>query len=100
MLPAIAVILWCNLLAVLSNGYLKTISIDSKGRRQQAQGFLVVAALVTLVPASWQTFEVIRAGVEAREKVEQIQRRSPFSWEPQGLPSQRSSGAKPNRNLP
>ena len=100
MLPAIAVILWCNLLAVLSNGFLKIISIDSTDKRRQAQGVLAAVAVITLVPASWQTFEVVRAGVEAREKIEQVERLIPSRWGSNGLPSQRSSGAAPNRNLP
>ena len=37
MLPAIAVILWCNLLAVLGNSYLKVIALVAPGKKATAR---------------------------------------------------------------
>ena len=37
MLPAIAVILWCKLLAVLGNSYLKVIALDAPGKKVTAR---------------------------------------------------------------
>ena len=100
MLPAIAVILWCNLLAVLTNGYLKIISIEDPAKQATARLILGSIAVITLVPATWQTAEVVYEGMKTRtllEKAEETYERP--SWS-KGLPTTRSSGAKPNQNLP
>ena len=98
MLPAIAVILWCNLLAVLTNGYLKILSIDAPAKRSTARYVLGLTAVVTLGLASWQTAEVVREGYKVSERLEEAKR--PWSSGGMGLPSQRSKGARPNQNLP
>ena len=98
MLPAIAVILWCNLLAVLTNGYLKVLSIDAPAKKSSARYALGLIAVVTLGLASWQTAEVVREGYKVRERLEEAKR--PWSSKGMGLPSQRSTGARPNQNLP
>ena len=70
MLPAIAVILWCNLLAVLANGYLKVLSMDTPAKRRQARWGLVGVSVLTLGLASRQTAEVVHEGHQVREKLE------------------------------
>ena len=100
MLPAIAVILWCNLLAVLTNGYLKVISIEAPAKQATARLILGATAVITLMPATWQTAEVVNEGIKAIaliEKVEETYERP--SWS-KGLSTTRLSGAKPNQNLP
>lgn len=100
MLPAIAVILWCNLLAVLTNGYLKVISIEAPAKQATARLILGSIALITLVPATWQTAEVVNEGINTRKLLEGSEETYERpSWS-KGLPTERSSGAKPNRNLP
>ena len=100
MLPAIAVILWCNLLAVLANGYLKVLSIDAPAKRRQARWGLVGVSVLTLGLASWQTAEVIHKGYEVQEKLERAEKPYRPLWRTRGLPSERSAGARPNQNLP
>ena len=70
MLPAIAVILWCNLLAVLGNGYLKVIAIEASDKKAKAQSVFVSISVITLGLASWQTAEVALAGLEVRGRLE------------------------------
>ena len=98
MLPAIAVILWCNLLAVLANGFLKVLSMDAPAKRRQARWGLVGVSVLTLGLASWQTAEVVHEGYKVRERLEEAKK--PWSSGSLGLPSQRSTGARPNQNLP
>ena len=100
MLPAIAVILWCNLLAVLANGYLKVLSMDAPAKRRQARWGLVGVSVLTLGLASWQTAEVVHEGHKVRERLERAEKPYRPLWETRGLPSERSAGARPNQNLP
>lgn len=100
MLPAIAVILWCNLLAVLTNGYLKVISIEAPAKQATARLILGAIAVTTLVPATWQTAEVVNQGIKATALIEEAEETYERpSWS-KGLPTTRSSGAKPNKYLP
>ena len=100
MLPAIAVILWCNLLAVLGNGYFKVIALDAPAKKATARSVFAFIAIITLGLASWQTAEVVREGFEVRERLEQAEKPYQPLWGTKGLPTERSSGAGPNRNLP
>ena len=100
MLPAIAVILWCNLLAVLANGYLKVLSMDAPAKRRQARWGLVGVSVLTLGLASWQTAEVMNKGYKVREKLERAEKPYRPLWRTRGLPTERSSGARPNQNHP
>ena len=100
MLPAIAVILWCNLLAALGNGYLKVISLDAPAKKATARSVFASIAVITLGLASWQTAEVVREGFEVRERLEKAEKPYRPLWGTKGLPTERSSGAKPNQNLP
>ena len=100
MLPAIAVILWCNLLAVLTNSYLKVIALDAPGKKATARSVFASIAVITLGLASWQTVEVVREGLEVRERLEQAEKPYRPLWGTKGLPTERSSGARPNQNLP
>ena len=70
MLPAIAVILWCNLLAVLGNGYLKVIALEVPAKRAKARSVFVSISVISLGLASWQTAEVALAGIQARGQFE------------------------------
>ena len=70
MLPAIAVILWCNLLAVLGNGYLQVIALEVPAKK--AKGLLVFTpiAVIALGLASWQAAEVTGLALDTRERLE------------------------------
>ena len=91
MLPAIAVILWCNLLAVLTNGYLKVISIEAPAKQATARLILGFIAVITLVPATWQTEEVVNEGINTRkllegsEQIQQPDYRQPNPCNPKHL---------------
>ena len=74
MLPAIAVILWCNLLAVLGNGYLKVIALEVPAKRAKARSVFVSISVISLGLASWQTAEVALAGFQARGQLENLSR--------------------------
>ena len=100
MLPAIAVILWCNLLAVLSNGYLKVIAIEASDKKAKARSVFVSISVITLGLASWQTAEVVHEGYKVRGKLERAEKPYRPLWRTRGLPTERSSGARPNQNLP
>ena len=100
MLPAIAVILWCNLLAILGNSYLKVIALDAPAKKATARSVFVSIAVITLGLASWQTAEVVRKGFEVRERIEKAEKPYQPLWGTKGLPTERSSGARPNQNLP
>lgn len=58
MLPAIVLILWANLVALLGVGAALGQSISDDKRRQAATTILGIAAVISFVPATWQTIEV------------------------------------------
>ena len=58
MLPAIVLILWANLLAVLGAGVAATGAIADDDRRRKVFSLISLIAILTMVPATWQTLEV------------------------------------------
>ena len=71
----------------------KVISIEAPAKQAIARLILGAIAVITLVPATWQTAEVVSEGIKAsalNEKAEETYERP--SWS-KGLSTARSSGA-------
>ena len=58
MLPAIVLLLWANLFAVLGAGTAAAGAIADDQRRRRALTLMSLIGLLTMVPATWQTIEV------------------------------------------
>ena len=68
MLPAIVVILFCQVLATVGLAGVSAAGIKDPNNRARAGAVVVLLAILTLLPAGWQTAEVINSAT-----------RSPFS---------------------
>ena len=68
MLPAIVLILFCQVLATVGVAGISAGRIEDHKARGQAQVLVLLLALATIIPAGWQTAEVWNSAT-----------RSPFS---------------------
>ena len=68
MLPAIVVILFCQLLATVGLAGVSAAGIKDPNNRARAGAVVFLIGILTVLPAGWQTAEVINLGT-----------RSPFS---------------------